>query len=160
MEHPPGRVVQDFAARTMANYRYVRKGTFYPSRDVYDVTQAINSLLGLVVIPMQAHSHVFENVPLSVLPTEKWPEALRNIETPFARLGDLMRALRNAIAHAEFAFASSNNEISSVTFSGTHRGSNWRMALSVEELEQLIFALGGALSFAPDATNSFNRRVG
>ena len=46
--------LKDFANRTIKNLKFVEKYAFYEN-DLYEVTQLINSLLGLIIIPVETY---------------------------------------------------------------------------------------------------------
>lgn len=101
--------VGDFADRTLKNLKLVEdnKG--------YEVTQLINSLLGLIVFPKERKIRPQQNTVLA--------QTLKNnVVFPKSDIQDdeLLRNLRHAISHSHILFASSNytdkKEIESIIF--------------------------------------------
>ena len=111
MEYAKGeKFVSDFANRTITNLKIIED-----SENGYEVTQLINSLLGLIVFPKERSAQNPDYKSLQeyvVIPG-------RNILSS----EDLQRMLRNAISHSHIVFKLSNykdrhetSEIESVVF--------------------------------------------
>lgn len=58
----------DFAYRTKTNLEYIEK--YYNEDYLYEVTQVINSLLGLIVIPYEASKNMSEKTIKSIAPSD------------------------------------------------------------------------------------------
>ncbi len=97
-------VVIDFARRTQANLELVERSVA-GGGEGYEITQLVNSLLGLLVFPQ---SHFFHHIPhktLEELKKEGWPEVKVSDGFQTHRdLNELMRFLRNAVAHFNIEF--------------------------------------------------------
>lgn len=50
--------LEDFAKRTIKNLEYIEKE--YPQGELFEVTQLINSLLGLIIIPVEAYKNTYK----------------------------------------------------------------------------------------------------
>lgn len=91
------------AERTAKNLEFIK--TSFGANDIHVVTQLVNSLLGLVILPWetalkpQIQSSLIENMCLLVLRDQyKWPEwTVTNGSS--ATLFDLLEKIRHAIAH-------------------------------------------------------------
>ncbi len=104
-----------FAYRTRKNLEYIEQA-FASGADVHVVTQMANSLLGLVVFPWERHfiQHI-NKLSLAHLEAKGWPtwEMTRgSCET----LGQLLRYLRNSVAHGHIIFSSDSRNLEQVTF--------------------------------------------
>ncbi len=114
--------------------------------DVHVVTQLTLSLLGLVVFPMERK--VIEHVAkleLSELASPGWPQWKFELGSANT-LGQLMRYLRNAIAHGHVHFLSESRELSKVhiQFENYARGAispNWRTTMSSSDLRTFCMQL-------------------
>lgn len=102
-----------FAARTRKNLQYIQKARD-ACEDVHIVTQLANSLLGLVVFPQERNfvAHV-ETLTLEHLVSEGWPQWEISKGT-CDTLGELIRHLRNAVAHGRITFSSDSRDINDV----------------------------------------------
>jgi hypothetical protein len=94
-------LVRDFALRTQSNLEALR--TVQRTRadaEVYEVTQLINSMLGLLVFPQQQYVDQIPRTPLDELERQGWPvpKVIGNYPQA-ADLNDLILLLRNAVAH-------------------------------------------------------------
>lgn len=93
------------AARTRKNLAFI-EDAFEHGADVHVVSQLGLSLLGLVVIPWERKvPGEVQKLSLSDLAAMEWPSwdvIMGSVET----LGDLLRRLRNAVAHGHIAFSS------------------------------------------------------
>jgi hypothetical protein len=134
-------VVKDFAKRTKHNLAVI-KGLKEDEKEVYEVTQLINSMLGLLVFPKETY---FTNIPrksLEDLKTEGWviPEVVGDF--PQAKdLRELIRYLRNAIVHFNVKFCDDGfNRVTGIEVWNTRPGRedpNWKARLSIFELESI-----------------------
>lgn len=94
-----------FAGRTRKNLEAIEEA-FNKGKDVHVVTQLAISLLGLVVFPWEKNfANRVKNLKLETLVQEGWPRweiFIGHCKT----LGDLVRRLRNAVAHGHMDFSS------------------------------------------------------
>ena len=116
-------IIKDFADRTLKNLEAIKK-LKEDRKKVYEVTQLVNSLLGLLVI---SHEKFFklsiEKIKVDELRQKGCliPDAtLQNDQsnkTDYIFLSDLIRNLRNSIAHFHVEIKpGDNNEIRSLHF--------------------------------------------
>lgn len=143
MIYKPDRVVQDFAQRTLDNLTAIRR-LRAEGQPVYEVTQLVNSLLGLLVFPKEEFFEVIPRTPLHQLKQEGWPVPRVSGEFRQARdLKELIRYLRNAVAHFNIEFlpmpgvpGDSRPQISGLRVWNTRdRQKTWEATLSLEDLE-------------------------
>ena len=98
-------LVRDFARRTHKNLEFVELHKADPEIEIYEVTQLINSLLGLVVFPQQKYVDRIPPTPLAELEAQGWPSIKMAQGTSFTEtLADFVRHLRNSIAHLHIKF--------------------------------------------------------
>lgn len=142
MIYEPDHVVQDFARRTQQNLAAIRE--LRPAgQPVYEVTQLINSLLGLLVFPKEEFFQVIPNTPVALLRRDGWPipevapgyQQVRNLR-------ELIRYLRNAVAHFNIEFLPKplsnmgTPEIEGLRVWNTWEGrKTWEATLTLDELE-------------------------
>ena len=139
-----------FAQRTRKNLEYV-KGAFDAGEDLHVVTQLVNSLLGIVVVPKEKYfEESFLCVDLNELYKQQWPKWDITFDEPKGKdrktetLKDLIRHFRNAVAHGRFTYTGvygdpDAREISEVivTVEDKYPGSkdfNWRCEIRADEL--------------------------
>ena len=92
-------VIRDFAERTRLNLRAIER-LETDGHDVYEVTQLVNSTLGLLVFPQQEFVDRIPETPLTELVRDGWPvPTVRRGADRVNNLNQLIRYLRNAIAH-------------------------------------------------------------
>lgn len=103
-------IIRDFAIRTRQNLEFIE---MHQGRgeSVFEVTQLVNSMLGLLVFPQQRYYSRIPTTPLAELVSQGWPDikpTQRVIDSEFFRdcrtLRDLVRYLRNAISHFNLEF--------------------------------------------------------
>ena len=106
-------VVKDFARRTQINLSLINSIKDRQKTEVYEVTQLINSMLGLLVFPMATFYQKLPDKSLAQLEEEGWPKInLLEGDVPCKNLKMLIRYLRNGIAHCNIKFLNDNkNEI-------------------------------------------------
>jgi len=132
-------VIKDFALRTKANLVIIEE-LHKNGIEAYETTQIVNSCLGLLVFPQQHFMDRIPETPMEQLVKEGWP--LPKITGQFhqvANLKELIRHLRNAIAHFNIQFiGDSENHIKLLRVWNTNRGQKtWEAELSVEDLRNL-----------------------
>jgi hypothetical protein len=132
----------EFATRTRTNLLFIE----HASREnlegharVHPVTQLANSLLGLVVFPWEREfaKHV-QKLPLSELAVHGWP--VWTIEEGSCQtLGELVRHIRNAVAHGHLTFSSAPSiidlvEIEVSDYRAAATKPYWRARISAADL--------------------------
>lgn len=130
-------VVRDFAARTKENLRVIEE-LHDQGKNVFEVTQLINSMVGLLVFPQQEYIDSIPSTPIDDLLREGWP--IPRVRGKFEQVTDLnclVRYLRNAIAHFHIEFIGDSERsikvlrVWNITKSGSR---NWDAELTVDEL--------------------------
>jgi hypothetical protein len=137
-------LVADFARRTRTNLEGLRTiKRQNPNMEVYEVTQLINSMLGLLVFPQQRYIDRIPQTPLEELTADGWPIPKVTGDYPQAEdLQKLVRLLRNGISHFNIEFIpDTQGEISALSIWNTeprppHRVT-WKAELSIDDLERI-----------------------
>jgi hypothetical protein len=103
----PGRnEILGFAERTRRNLDFIRSAYEQGNRDVHLVTQAVVSLLGIVVFPYEQYFKMVSlNHKLSDLEAAGWPHWSQT-GWQATDLRHLLRRIRNATAHSGITFSS------------------------------------------------------
>ena len=102
-------VVANFAKRTMKNLQAL-ESLQQQGADVFEVTQLINSMLGLLIFPREEFVGRIPKKSLPELKSEGWP--VPKVSPGFrqvANLNELVRYLRNAISHFNIKFIEDGN---------------------------------------------------
>jgi HEPN pEK499 p136 len=134
-------LVRDFAIRTRKNLLALEEARAQGA-EVYEITQLVNSTLGLLVFPQQEYVDKIPKTPLHQLAAEGWP--VPKVTGGFPQVPDLnrmIRYLRNAIAHFNIKFIGDGTDHIRVlrvwnTDLRTH-AVTWQAELSVEDLRKL-----------------------
>ena len=96
MPHEP---VRDIMRRTMQNLEFIEKHA--EPNGPYEVTQLLNSFLGALAHPWETYRDDLAPMSLDAARDAGWPKIVK--ESPRDRdpdsLGDLIRLMRNAVAH-------------------------------------------------------------
>jgi hypothetical protein len=108
--------------------------------EVYEVTQLINSMLGLLVFPQQKYFDHIPNTSLAELVRLGWP--IPRVEGRYPQvnnLRELLRYLRNGIAHCNLEFLSDDGQqISGLRVWNDRRGrTTWKARLTLEDIEKI-----------------------
>ena len=137
-------VIRDFANRTRKNLDFIDQSK-ENSSEVFEVTQLVNSLLGLLVFPQQRY---FDSIPpksLDELIEEGWPEV--RVEGDFKKhkdLKELMRYLRNAVSHFNLEFIADQNhqlqgmKVWNIDPRQSGKPKTWEAHLSIEDLRIIV----------------------
>lgn len=136
-------VIADFARRTEANLRAIRQlASEGGATSAFEVTQLVNSMLGLLVFPQQRYIERIPETPVDDLARNGWPipEVVGNYPQVL-NLRQLVRMLRNAIAHCNLEFEpGGNNEIEALTVWNTEPRTGkvtWKARLTVADLDAI-----------------------
>ncbi|HLA37590.1 MAG: hypothetical protein A3J72_06260 [Nitrospirae bacterium RIFCSPHIGHO2_02_FULL_40_19] len=134
-------LVKDFVSRTKENLKLIRQAE-KDGKKAYEVTQLINSLLGLLVLPQQALYDKIPKTPLSELAKSGWPIPRVRGNYPQAKdLRELTRYLRNGVAHFNLKFtASKNHHIDGLIIwdrKNKKSPKKWEAELKIKELEAI-----------------------
>ena len=143
-------IVRDFATRTRKNLDELRElQAAHPNREIYEVTQLMNSLLGLLVFPQQSYVNTIPKIPLDELKQRGWPIPRMVGDYPQVKdLNQLVRYLRNAIAHFNIKFiAGEDKQISGLELWNVRehelkggkrkRETTWKAHLSLDDVETI-----------------------
>ena len=136
-------LVRDFASRTRANLETLRDFQKAQSDvEVYEVTQLINSMLGLLVFPQQRYIDRIPKTPLGELASQGWPSPKVEGNYPQVKdLRELVRYLRNAITHCNLQFLVDEREqINGLRVWNTNPRTDqttWMAKLSIEDIEKI-----------------------
>ena len=134
-------LIHDFATRTRENLETLRRS--HANGPTYEVTQLINSLLGLLVFPQQEFVDEIPKTTISELEAGGWPIPM--VPAPFeqvSNLQELIKYLRNAVAHFNLKFTSDDrDQISGIRMWNVDmrkKQTNWAADITPTELEQFI----------------------
>jgi hypothetical protein len=134
-------LVRDFAQRTLKNLEFIEVAVKQePNAQVFEVTQLINSTLGLLVFPQQRFLDNIPKIPLQELRSDGWP--IPTMADPLPRgdnLRELVRCLRNGIAHCNLEFISDGQALIGFRIWNCVNGSrtkNWEACLRLHELRE------------------------
>lgn len=137
-------IIRNFVQRTRINLDYI-ENALANSDEVYEVTQLVNSLLGLLVFPEQYYFHQIPQIPLEELVTKGWPKIkVVGDFQPAIDLREQMRYLRNSIAHFNIRFLHDAKDV----ISGLHiwntnphikgHPKTWEAEIPLEDLRLLV----------------------
>jgi hypothetical protein len=139
-------LVLDFARRTKKNLEFIEEVVARSSTDsghqVYEVTQLINSLLGLLVFPKERYYDDLPEIPLQDLVKDGWPE-IRLLVGRFEpkNLKQLMRYLRNGIAHHNIEFTSQDGKTISglIIWNIRNKRIDWKVELTLNDIRLIVY---------------------
>ena len=104
----------ELISRTETNLRAIEK-LHKQGVTVYEVTQLINSLLGLLVYPREAFLKRIPRISREAMIKIGWPLPVERIGQ-FPDLRELVIKLRNGIAHCNIEFTTNGCEIEGIEF--------------------------------------------
>ena len=131
----------EIARRTQRNLEYIKAEFDHTGEDstVHVVTQLVNSLLGMMILPREQYLEVRnEATNLGGLISQGWPEwtvSKGEAET----LGQLVWHIRNAAAHGRITYSSDSRYLDQVTITVEDSGDqgksiNWRAEIMGDKL--------------------------
>jgi len=127
----------EFIARTQKNLRAIEclkeKGG-----EVYEVTQLLNSMLGLLIFPKEKLYKKIQPKNWDMMVKEGWPLPSGD-NAHVSNLKQLVRNMRNAVAHFNIELVNDGNEIIGIRFSSYHRkGQNWTGVYDIASLRKFV----------------------
>lgn len=136
----PRDIVHDFAKRTKVNLSQIDRSRIN-GEEVYEVTQLINSLLGLIVFPKEKYYLNIPETSLDELVENGWPriQVVGGFQ-PAANLRMQMRYLRNAVAHFNLDFIpDASNDIAGIrVWNIKDKEMNWQAEIPLTDLRLLV----------------------
>ena len=131
----------EIARRTERNLRYIKSEFDRLGEDssVHVVTQLVNSLLGLVILPREQYLELrYKSAKLSELTSQGWPK-WKITKGKANTLAQLTRHVRNAAAHGRITFSSDSrylNEVLITVEDSADEGKtiNWRAEIRGDHL--------------------------
>src|SRR5260370_14025458 len=137
----PNEPLRDIMRRTIENLKFVERNA--APTGPFEVTQLINSFIGALAHPWEQLKAELNEMPLSN--AVGWPVIEKerpNDEDPKS-IGDLVRLLRNAIAHGNIDFLPGNKaEIKALRVWNTRR--TWGTLLTVSDMRRFLTSLLGS----------------
>ena len=125
----------EFIARTQKNLRAIEclkeKGG-----EVYEVTQLLNSMLGLLIFPRARFFEKIQDKSWDLMDKEGWPLPSGD-KAHVSDLEELIRHMRNAVAHCKFNLTTDHDEISSIEFRDIP--SFWTGVYDVASLRKFVY---------------------
>ena len=127
----------EFIARTQKNLRAIEclkeKGG-----EVYEVTQLLNSMLGLLIFPRARFFEKIQDKSWDLMDKEGWPLPSGD-NAHVSDLEELIRHMRNAVAHCKFNLTTDHDEISSIEFRDIP--SFWTGVYDVASLRTFVYMI-------------------
>lgn len=113
--------VKDFVERTLHNLEFLEKKHKSGQYEVYEFTQLVNSLLGLLVIPQQLKGSQIDNKFIDNQILKKLQGAITKDEyalvgPPHDSFEQILYHMRNAIAHGKLKMGAIDGDISTIEF--------------------------------------------
>ena len=132
----------EFIARTQKNLIAI-ECLMDISCKVYEVTQLLNSMLGLLIFPKERFFEKIKNKSWDTMVEEGWPLPSGD-NAHVSDLEELIRHMRNAVAHFNIELVNDGNEIIGIRFRSfsqpdSHReGQYWTGMYDVASLREFV----------------------
>ena len=132
----------EFISRTEKNLRAIEKLS-QDGESVYEVTQLINSLLGLLVYPRENFFDEIPEITREAMIKQGWPLPDEEI-SQIQNLRKLVKNMRNAVAHLNIDFIADNNEIVGIRFKNyrpcdeDRKTPSWIGEYNIEPLKKFV----------------------
>ena len=145
-------LVRDFATRTLKNLEAIENAVRRDGEaELYEVTQLINSMLGLLVFPEQKYLNNVPRTSLGELRSQGWRVPEMKGTPPHAdNLRELVRCLRNGISHFNIEFTSDGHVLTGIKIwtcktdsqggyvkERGHRVREWEAQFGLSELREI-----------------------
>lgn len=131
--------VREVMDRTKSNLKFIEnnKGDY----DVFEVTQLVNSLLGLLVYPKEEQYNRIPQDSMQKAMEDDWPRsACKAKEGAADHLRDLVRRMRNAVVHFGIELKGEEEEIAHVRMFDECKCGKvvWEIELCVGEMKAVL----------------------
>jgi hypothetical protein len=153
----PEQPVRDIMQRTMMNLEFIEAQPRDPRTGPFEVTQLVNSFLGALAHPWERHRDRFNDLPLEAAYAEGWPRGFdhqTHPETPVRSLGDLLRHVRNALAHGNVTFRGpARGDIETIelwSYNTYKKREEWRGSYSVRDLRDFLVCFVREVELIPE----------
>ncbi len=138
----PTEPVLDIMRRSMVNLRFVeaQAGPHGP----YEVTQLINTFLGALAHPFEAMRNDLMELKISEAAALGWPPIIkeRSSDKDACSLGDLVRLMRNGMAHGNINFLSDGKgQICAIRIWNNRLGTRvrtWGAIVTIPDMRSLL----------------------
>lgn len=153
----PQKPILDVMKRTIFNFEFIKKQA--SSEGPYEITQLINSFLGAMAHPWEQYKNELNNISLTEADKQGWPKINKELSSDKdpKHLGDLLRLIRNGIAHGNIKyFPDEDNEINVLQIWNINHKSkkrDWGTLLTVDLMEIFLY------KFVNLAESLHNRRI-
>lgn len=137
----PSDPIRDVMRRTMANLEFVEAHATL--QGPYETTQLINSFLGALAHPWEAMRPQLVEITLAEAEERGWPDIRKEREQDRdpANLGDLIRLIRNSLAHGNIDFLPGHDgRIAALRIWNVPPGGqrNWGAIIAVADLRSFL----------------------
>ncbi len=140
-----------FALRAQKNLEHIITSEIN-GEDVHPVTQTIMALLGIIVFPWEKSAFdIVKKSKLPILSINGWPKWNMSGDRRVLDLGDLIKVLRNAIAHGNIEFDSDSKKPADVTITFTNipegkKESDWVGTINCNQLIEFCRCFTSAIA--------------
>jgi HEPN family protein len=138
----PTQPILDIMRRTISNLRFIENHS--GPNGPYEVTQLINSFLGALAHPWEAMRDDLMALPLNEAEKLGWPHIAQGRASDVApqSLGELIRYLRNSIAHGNIEFLpDGRGQIGALHLWNKDRGRRtWGASISIDTTRCFLMA--------------------
>ncbi|SOB57194.1 conserved protein of unknown function [Pseudodesulfovibrio profundus] len=142
-------LLRDFAVRTKANLEYIDEAWELQEREgledrrVFNVTQLINSCLGMVVF--MSENGIAPNIPIQEFCPEMKFITRLDVRNSNRNLNAFLKRFRNAISHCHIEAYGTETDIEGFNlWDGPPNGAiNWRIEMNTASIRALALALVG-----------------
>ena len=144
--------LRDFINRTLHNLEFLEGKHESGQYEVYEFTQLVNSLLGLLVIPQQREFNRIDDSFIDEQILEKLQGAI--VRNDYARESNshnnfkiILKHMRNAIAHGWLEMSATESEISTIEFIDRNQWTNqfFIIRLDIALLKEFVIDFSGKL---------------
>ncbi len=109
---------------------------------VYEVTQLLNSMLGLLIFPKERFFEKIQNKRWDMMVKEEWPLPSEDY-SHVSDLKQLITNMRNAVAHCNIELIPEHGEIISIEFrdypwGDNHKEPHWKGVYDVASLRKFV----------------------
>ena len=112
--------VKEFASRTKSNLDFFWKEKPQQSIELYEFTQLVNSLFGLLIIPQQREYKRINDDFIDAEVLETLQNKITRNDYQYNDFAEILRHMRNALTHGTITMSAPTGYISAIEFADTN----------------------------------------
>lgn len=138
--YPQAELLKEFVRRTEANIEVIKKEATTNASSAYEVTQLVNSLFGMLILPEQKYFDCLSDISNKSVPKfSKIKECVKDCDVKTLNYQNFIKHLRNCVCHPQhMSLVSGEHEIKAISLVDKENGiPTFSLELKPEDLFEI-----------------------